>query len=431
MRILNKFLSSICLLVTSAGMVWGNCTSDNPEGVDAVISCAASLHGMTAQQFWDNVLFSPVTLDGFCNSGSIANATQAQTDIYHLACQGTITHPPATPGANYFSYDNFIAADNAIYAASQQQGFSYGFMRNGSYALNVAELANFLATAAQETTGNGVLDVKYQQDGLYWRYESGWLINVCYQYPSNPKWVAGATVTQLPSAQCTQTPLANFYTPYYPVSSYAVAVNQQGEMYTKFFTYLDSRYNLAASPMTVSFPGVPDLYAGGTVPPPAGTTWTYLNDMLDPGLWIGLGNLQLTNVSMPQFFGWYEQHLASGTTTPVDYADFSAFVDNYLTNGTLAWEGGLWYWNYRVKGFNEPTLHAVLTGPKAACHDIGLTTYLVNGGCNDYAQRTQYYIYFKTNVFKQSSEGVPFTYQGESSNSMVCSANLGNYCSAP
>ena len=110
----------------------------------------------------------------------------------------------------------------------------------------------------------------------------------------------------------------------------------------------------------------------------------------------------------------------------------SAYVGSApLQDGKLAWLGGLWYWNVRIQGFNQPTLHAVLTGPKAACHDIGLTTYLINGGCNNGKERVDYYKYFKSNVFKQLSDGVPYPFPDSTTNSMQCSQGLKDYCTAP
>lgn len=419
MKYLNIYLSMASLLANNS-MVFATCADDNPQGPDAVISCAASLAGYaSAEDFWNNKLFSPITLDGYCNKSTIPSGlTTAQTTLYNTSC--------TQQKGSYFSYASFIAADAKMKDAL---GDAYQFMRNSSYAVNTAELSNFLATASQETTGNGLLPIKYQQDGLYFRSEYSYLsANTCYVYPDNPNWVgAGKTL----GTNCGTKALSDYYTNYYPLSTYAVAINSDSPplVYTKFVMDNDGQYNLNVSPMTVNFPGFPTLYSGGTYSPPDGTEWQYMNQMLDFGYWIGNGNLQLTGVAMTQFFGWYYQNLADGH--PVDFANFNTFVEQYLGDGELAWLGGLFYWNVRVQGYGKPTLHAVLTGSKEACHDIGLTTYLINGGCNDYNERTLYYKYFKTDVFKQSSEGVPYTYDGKTSNSMVCSANLGAYCSAP
>jgi hypothetical protein len=154
-----------------------------------------------------------------------------------------------------------------------------------------------------------------------------------------------------------------------------------------------------------------------------------MNQIIDPGYWIGMGNLQLTGVSMVQFFGWYHQKISTGA--PVAAANYQAFVTRYLTEGKLAWEGGLWYWNYRINGIGKPTLHSVLAGPKPACHDIAITTKLVNGGCNDTWARDQYYNYFKTTVFglcpKPKTPAPPVV--GVSS--YICNDAILAYCTQP
>ena len=431
MKCLTNYLSATSLMIL-AQITYAGCAETNPQGPDAVISCAANeLTGgkLTAEQFWNSVLFDPQTLDGFCLKNKDAyptGSTTAQQQIWQKACTKQV--------GTYFSYASFIAADAVIAA---KFGTDYQFMRNSSYNVNIAELANFLATAAQETTGNGILPIKYQQDGLYFRYELSFLGEECYNFPANPNWI-GTSGTQLPGQNCTTTDIVSYYTNYFPLSYYLVAVDGGGDVYTPSFFYLDTKYDLTSTTLGISFPGYPNfpaLYPTGTIAPPAGNTWTYMNiaSILPVGYWIGLGNLQLTNVSITQFFGWYYQHLVAGA--PQNNANFANFVQGdggtqlgYLGDGQLAWEGGLWYWNFRINGYLLPTLHAVLTGPKAACHDIALTTYLINGGCNNYQERTWYYKYFKSNVFGLSSKGVDYTYEGTLSNSMVCTPNLAAYC---
>lgn len=416
MKRLNVSLYVSVLLMMNQ-IAFANCANDNPQGPDAVISCAASIAGISsAEEYWNTILFTPVVIDGYCKKNP-PGLTTAQAALYALSC--------SQQTGTYFSYAQFIAADAQMKTAL---GSNYQFMRGDSYALNTAELSNFLATAAQETTGNGLIDPKYTKDGLYFRSEYSYLAaDTCYVYPGNPNWIPPATRTN--GTGCATTPLAEYYTNYYPLSTYAVAVKDGDatSTYTPFVMDQDSRFNLNAQ-ITVNFPGVPTLYPGGTYEPPSGTVWQYMNQVIDKGYWIGNGNLQLTGVAMTMFFGWYYQNLAP--SAPVTFANFNDFIASYLTDGKLAWLGGLWYWNVRIQGYNQPTLHAVLTGPKAACHDIGLTTYLINGGCNNDAERILYYKYFKTAVFKQSSSGVPYTYQGTDSNSMTCSKNLADYCTA-
>ena len=409
-----------CLLLMPGITFAASTCSDSLSGPAEVISCAAKDAGYaSAADFWNKKLFSPITLDGYCKNypaSQTSESSLAQRDMGSLSC--------SSQAGSYFSYENFIAADAAL---KTKLGSNYTFMRNGSYALNLTELANFLATAAQETTGNGILPVKYQQDGLYFRYEVPYINTLyCYTFPANPNYTSVAQ--RQSGSNCATTSLAQYYTTYYPLSPFVVATNSDySQVYTAIVVDNDGTYDLSKPAMSVTFwRGKPTL-TGGTFASPSGT-WQYMNQTLPYGYWIGLGNLQLTGVSMTQFFGWYYQNLAP--TSPQNYANFPAFVQQYLGDGTLAWEGGLWYWNFRISGYLQPTLHSILTGSKAACHDIGITTYLVNGGCNDYEQRVEYYKYYKTTVFKLSSTGVPYTYNGVKSNSMECSANIKTYCTS-
>lgn len=65
------------------------------------------------------------------------------------------------------------------------------------------------------------------------------------------------------------------------------------------------------------------------------------------------------------------------------------------------------------------------------CHDIGITTYMVNRGCNDFQSRVAYYKYFKTDVFNLTNTSVNFSYQGTNSNSYQCTYALYAYCTSP
>ncbi|MCX7124400.1 MAG: hypothetical protein NTU49_01340, partial [Gammaproteobacteria bacterium] len=212
MRFFNIFLSATGLLIIQSVAYATDCT--NPQGPGPVITCAAAVFNMTAEDFWNKKLFHPTTLDGFCVKNALpAGSSTSQATMYNtLAC-------PNERGS-YFSYNKFIAADAAILAAVGAN--NYKFMRSNSYALNLTELANFLATAAQETTGNGILPKSYEQDGLYFRYEDSFLSGTsCYNYPANPNWTGtGQTI----GTGCSTLALANYYTNYYPLSTYIVAV---------------------------------------------------------------------------------------------------------------------------------------------------------------------------------------------------------------
>ncbi|MCX7116340.1 MAG: hypothetical protein NTW94_00200 [Legionellales bacterium] len=430
MNIVNASFLGISLLLSTHIVNATNCASINPQGPAAIISCLATQSGRaSALDYWNNVLFSHVVLDTYCFPNAqtpVYPKNTAQTQIWNEAC--------TMASSGYFSYDNFIAADAAMAAAAQAKGFTYTFLRNGDYNINLSELANFLATVSQETTGNGILPIKYQQDGLFFRWENGYLGNICYVYPPNPNYVAPVSDVTNSESYCNAQPLSSFVTRYWPFSSFVVAVANgtgspdptTGAMSTPYLYYSDQKQDLTKSPMEITFGETPNILPGGNLAPPAGYYWQFMNVMIEPGYWVGLGNLQLTKESMTQFFGWYNQHLAAGA--PVNTANFQLFVNDYLVNGQLAWEGGIWYWNYRKAAWNGTTVHIALTADKAACHDIGLATYMVNGGCNDDTTRSDYYTYYKSNLFKLSTQGVPFTYNEFSSNSMQCTPQLYTYC---
>lgn len=405
------------------------CLNKPLNGPQEIITCLAQEKGMTAEGYWNSQLFNSGLIDGFCQKPLGNDATTAQQEIYQKTCKAQ--------AGSYFSYANFIAADQNI---ANKLGSKYGFMRTGSTEIKLREFANFLATLAQETTAG----MTYTTDGLYFRYENGALgPKACYTFNANPN-----ANSPMLGTDCATKSLASYYTGYYPKSVYTIAVNISNPKltYTGYIFDSDAEYVLVNSPITVAFPGgvpiiISSLYPSlatiasppvigwaswkNTLDPLTGYKWAFMNDQLEPGYWLGMGNLQLTGDSMTKFFGWYYQNL----TAPTNSASFQNFVNQYLVDGQLAWEGGLWYWNFRVNGSGKPTLHSVLTNTsanKAACHDIGITTWLVNGGCNNATERVKYYQYFAGKTFKLDITGV--NYQGQ--NSMQCAAALGTICEA-
>ncbi len=447
------------MLTLSISISFGNlvfatsCVDNNPSGPQAVIECLASNAGTSAENYWNTVLFNKTSststnyLDNFCQLQLPVNSTTAQQEMYNKSC--------TSEAGSYFSYANFIAADQAI--ALSNVSNSYTFMRIGDFAAKTREFANFLATLSQETTGGA----PYTNTGLYFRYENTSLAaDGCYSYPANPYYTAPGAGRTVGSA-CSTKGLAQYYTNYYPPSVFAIAesITDPTQIYTGYQFQTDIEYNFTQTPVVAYTPAggyVPIIESAafpnlsyisspivvgtsinwGTTPPSftymsSGVQWQFLNQILQPGYWIGIGNLQLTGGSMMEFFGWYQQNLASGA--PVQMENLQNFVELYLQNGQLAWEGGLWYWNFRVNGINRPTLHSVLTSTNpqlAACHDIGITTWIVNGGCNDSTQRVQYFQHFAGTLFHLDISGIPFG-SGGHNNSMYCSAALGANCGAP
>lgn len=419
-------IAILCCLIGTGAAYGATCAEQNPSGPKAILECVAREQGFAdATTFWNTKLFNQRTLDGYCKSTPSISGALEQT-LFEQAC--------GTQKGGYFSYESFVSADEEL---SNKIGSSYQFMRVGTLALKLQEFANFLATASQETSGNGLLATKYEQDGLYFRYEVGGPLQRCWQPAANPNYMSSGSKSELTSAVCRTKTATTFFTDYYPLSSNVVAVqNGTGLINTRFVSARDCQYDLTKPFATYTcWDGgskLPTLI-GGTYPPPSGYSWQYMNQIIEPGYWIGMGNLQLTEVSMAQFFGWYYQNIA----IPVQNdANFSSFVIEYLKNGKLAWMGGLWFWNFRSKemlqggsGSPTPSLHAILTSSKEACHDIGITTALVNGtSCNDTEGRTAYYNYYKANVFKLPAEGVPFTVGTTTSTSMICSQAIVNYC---
>ncbi len=415
-----------------------DCATANPvpSGPSEVIACAAQQYSagkalspaLTATDFWNTVLFNTKTSDGYCKGAAPAALQKAQLAMYTAAC--------GTEKGTYFSYENFLAADEEI---SAKLGGAYTFMRQGTYEVRLQEFANFLATAAQETTAAD-WELKYTTDGLYYRYENGILQSTdprhssakgsCRVVPANPGYTA--TTQSVAAADCRLKGLDTFIPEYYPISTYSVAVKGTTvhpllkDYLVNTSLVMDNADKYDTNSNTIANVGTPTLYAGGTYAAPAGYTWHYMNKIIDSGYWIGMGNLQLTGVSMVQFFGWYHQKISTGA--PVAEANYQAFVTRYLTEGKLAWEGGLWYWNYRINGIGKPNLHSVLAGEKAACRDMGITTKLVNGGCNDGGPRDLYYNYFKTTVFGLSH--LPVTAAGGVS-SYTCNDAILTYCTQP
>lgn len=416
---------AITLSAASGTALAAGCAETNPSGPRLVIECAAQeLYKLDGVTLWKTKLFSTSISDMFCNSPQTSLYGNAQTEMYAVGCKDQ--------KGDYFSYDSFLAADEEL---KTRLGDAYKFMREGAYEVKLQELANFLATAAQETTkGEG----KYQVDGLYQRYENGALLAAnpqfadpvnnpeargnCIDVPANPDYENAPQ--QSNAKDCRNQGLSSYKSTYYPFSTFAVAVTPDGKL-VNTSVVVDSDFAYDTATNVVSKTGYPTLYTkkGGTYAPPSGYKWQYMNQIGDPGYWVGMGNLQLTGDSMMKFFGWYHQKVLSPA---VAAADYMAFVKRYLGDGKLAWMGGLWYWNFRVKGEGAPNAHAILAGStKDACHDIGIATRMVNGSCNDAWGRDLYYGYFKSTVFKLSSVAQT-TPTGLSS--YQCSVGLADYC---
>ncbi|MBF0319045.1 MAG: hypothetical protein HQL01_04490 [Nitrospirae bacterium] len=380
----------LLLVVAALTMITGYAHADCslPCGVEELITCAAQNNNMSAEDFYNNKLFLKANLDGFCVSPPAGSQDyQLQKDFYKSYC---------TNAGSYYSYQNFITA-------SKSKPFTdFGCAANTTKELRYKELANFLATIAQETTS---ASAKHTNDGLYWRYENGWLMG------DNTSYI----------------------TPYYPENNWVVATQNNTSpllTYTGALWYSVSGganvYNLKTSPMQISW---------GQVTPPSGYSQATLNSLIEPAYWIGMGATQLTKDSMMEFFGWYYQNLATGY--PIDAADYKAFVTTYIQDGVLGFNGAFWYWIYRINGSGYRTIHQVVTDQnKLVCQDIAAVSRMVNGGCNDYNPgRVDYYQYF-LGLFNVTLTPVSGTYNvlinnvptPTQLNSMACDSNIQAYC---
>lgn len=315
-----------------------------PCGAQEVIETAATAAGKTAEEFYNTVLFDSSVLDNFClNKPAGATTTGQQQFYYNTFC--------SSQQGSYFSYANFIVA------AAKFPTFACD--PNATATVRYKELANFLATIAQETTkGTGT----YTKDGLYVRYEFGALL--------------GSTMSDR--------------TQYFPADTYHVAVKlpDASQVYTdQFWEYSDASsatiYDLTQSQETISF---------GAYTDPVGFQAKQLNQAVDPGYWVGMGPTQLTGYVMMGFFGWYQNNI----TQVIANANLQDFIQNYLKDGTLGFTGALWYWMVHVSGYGYRTIHNVVNdSTRPLCQDIGAATLMVNGGCNNFSPgRKDYYTYF-------------------------------------
>ena len=392
-----------------------------PCGIEEVISCARVAYNATGPaipianntDFYNKQLFDLANQDGFCNWPNAGYPPGVKTNsLQSIYFDQFCAHQKGT----YFSYQNFIDAANAQNNQSAPAfGGPGGFACSQSastVALNTLqsnlEVANFFASEAQETTS---AMKGYTTDGLYFRYENGALLNssgaVCtdltcqttYYPPTNPANYVG--VKDVGSVSQTQT-----FTPYLWLLT--------SQSPTESAYYL--QYNLAESPMFIpaALPAVslvPNQLTAVGANTEGFTTVLNINDpqVVDPGMYVGMGSLQLTGSSMYFFYGWYYNNLVAVDKS----ANFSNFIGNprdtsvttgFLRDGKIAFEGAFWYWMYRSIGRNFtgsgspgmfPSLHQLaMDSTKPACHCVGAVTLGINGGCNHFSYRAQYANYF-------------------------------------
>ena len=342
-KLTHVFIMAAVLFISSGiTNVYADC--DNPCGALELLECAAQKEGMTAKQYYNEVLFESETqLDGFCKQ-SYSGRTGQQKYYYDNFCKQNT--------GEYYSYENFKEALESGHFA--EFCCKEGTTKEQRYK----ELANFFATIASETTSTMY---GYTRDGLYYRYEDGALL--------------GATMQD--------------HTMYYPEDTWKVAALSSDKNLINTQIYWNgsegekgNTYYPAESPMRIKWE---------TVSPPSDYEVMKMNEMIDPGYWCGMGATQLTKDTMVGFFGWYYNNIADNK--PVVAANYKDFVNNYIVDGKLGFMGTLWYWMYRVSGSGYRTPHQAVTNvDKPVCQDIAGATMMVNGGCNHYpVNRKPYY----------------------------------------
>ena len=394
-----------------------------PTGPKALIEEMAEEQGMSAEEFWNTVLFDAQDiLDGFCRFGS-ATGSELQKYYFDTFC--------ADKSENYFSYKNFIVADEKM---KHYMGDKYTFLRETGTdkRARIRNFCNFLATGAQETTG---AQKSYTTDGYYFRYENGALKTCC----SEAELTDGGAWVCNPKPDDPNNPVGGpcspdglyQYTSYTPGTGYKIALKKgtTREIWTEYAWSTVSgtagnKVDLTRSPVYVSW--------DNNVKAPEGYELVNLYTVVDPYLWCGMGAIQLTADSVMSFFGWYYNNIEDKKS-----ADLNAFIRTLVTDGDRSFLGALWYWNYRiVSNLNPPPINEVLNyyegkGAESPCHDIAISTYLVNGGCNDSDKRKLYYEYFANTACQADIQAVTGTFDGKAFNSFDCTLNpadLNTYC---
>ena len=392
----------------------------SPAGPKALIEAMAEEQGTDAETFWNTVLFNQAKyLDGFCRFGS-AEGSALRQYYFNTFC--------TEESVNYFSYKEFIIADQIMEYHMKDK---YTFLREAGTDKKapIRNFSNFLATGAQETT---CAKEDYTTDGYYFRYEDGALGTCCSEaeLTDNSSWVCD--LKNVPGGPCD--PNGTYkYTKYTPGTGYKVALKKgtTREVWTAYAWGAVSgnqgnKVDLTRSPIYVSW--------DSNVTAPEGYELANLNTVVDPYLWCGMGAIQLTADSVMNFFGWYYNNI---NIEKKESADLNAFIRTLVTDGKLSFIGALWYWNYRViDNRNPPPIDKVLNyyegkGADSPCHDIAISTYLVNGGCGDSDKRKKYYEYFTNTACQADIQAVKGIFDGVELDSFDCTLNstaLNKYC---
>ena len=395
-----------------------NCS--NPCGPQQLIECSAQEKHISAEAYFNKYLFNQATVDSYCrNPRPSSDTSEAQKQFHAEHCKN--------PG-KYFSYSNFIAAaSNPKFATFLCDKNTQG-TDSTSKEQRYKSLAAFFATIAQETTGvaTGAPDA-YTTDGLQFRFEKDYLANKSGTHSPFPTTYADGARTFWVAVDRQHKNLV--YTKGYWGQPEGVAGPSPEVLATPFSS---NYFDLTKSPMHVAWTSEWSNPKRDVFIPSAAYHVMKMVDVVESGYWIGMGAKQLTGNTLMSFFGWYNNNLVN---PPVEKADINKFIADYLADGKLGYEGGIWFWMYRTSGKDLPTIADTLKSSKNVCHDVAIVTRLVNGGCNDDTTRNKYYNYFYKTL--TGAEIIPVEYEYTNAqgakvklNSMQCSVDLQAYCYA-
>ena len=396
---------SLLISMQLIGLIFSNETAvgldcDHPCGPAELLSCASNPRS-NPESIYNDKIFDKKNIDGYCNKYSSfpvsdSNLNEVQLWYINVFC-------PIQKG-KYGGYEDFISAYEEMKSRLGDRFTQFLCSPKSSHVQRVKEISNLFATMAQETTSR---QSKWPAsdpvliDGLYYRFEIG-------------------AVTSVDKSPCT---LSHCKTNYFDdASRMVVAVKKpfsadgKNQIYTKYYwnngkmsqdrNLVDgNRVNLTQTQISWQWKESDRA--------PDGYEFHAMTDVVNSRYWIGMGPKQLTGSSMMEFFGWYENNLSK---QPRESSDLEAFIQRFLSDGKLAMEGGFFYWMYRVNGNNRPSIHTVLTNNKNVCHDIAITTRLINGGCNNYSMdekapgRVGYYTYFHEKVFHKKIDAAVTTW---------------------
>ena len=252
----------------------------------------------------------------------------------------------ATQGASVDCGQSFYTY-NGLVEASQ---YFPKFACQGNLADRVRDIAGFFANVAQETYGgNG--SVYDNTGGLYWRIENGGTPNTAYDNSVNGKMVDS---NNSPTEFC---------------------LSGNGSAYS-------------AGIYTWDTSGLIQYNSQWEANCPSNFTNQMVN-ILGSGNWIGHGAIQLTGDSI--FYGTQEYNVITNSNLSV-----TQFASDLVNNDEVTWFSALAYWTMAKP--NQPSQQPAeyyLVNDNIPSFGFGSSIYMINGGCNNAAQRLQFFEFFE------------------------------------